>query len=144
MMEKERAPRNNTLDLTKDEMDLYLNRCVPETDAKSLFSEKKPDDTAYIVQDLVIHGDCFNVIDKIPGKCVDLLIADPPYNMSKSYGMSRFLRMDDGAYATFTRAWIEGIYHTLKESASIYVCSDWESSMIIGPILKEYFTNFAN
>ena len=47
--------------------------------------------------------------------------------------------MASSDYEAFTRRWIECVLHTLKETASAYVCCDWQTSMIIGPILCDYF-----
>jgi site-specific DNA-methyltransferase (adenine-specific) len=70
---------------------------------------------------------------------VDLLIADPPYNLDKTYSGSQFRKMAAADYEAFTRGWLASLRHTLKPAASVYVCCDWETSMIIGPVLSEFF-----
>ncbi|MFM1534370.1 site-specific DNA-methyltransferase, partial [Helcococcus ovis] len=42
-------------------------------------------------------------------------------------------------YADYTEKWISKIKPKLKDNGSIYVCCDWKSSMIIGPVLSKYF-----
>ena len=88
----------------------------------------------------IYHADAFELLPALPDACVDLLIADPPYNLSKTYGDSAFKKMGTEDYAAFTRRWLEAVRHTLKDTATIYVCSDWRTSMVIGGILGEYFT----
>ncbi|MCL1855348.1 MAG: site-specific DNA-methyltransferase [Clostridia bacterium] len=90
--------------------------------------------------DGIVVGDCFCILPKLSAALADLLIVDPPYNLDKVFGSSKFKRMEKSEYAGFTRKWIEAVYHTLKPTASIYVCCDWRSSMIIGSVLEEYFT----
>lgn len=125
-----RAGRNRTLFLTPQQEETYLSRCVTQKDALSGAS----------IGDSVIFGDCFAVLPALPDKFVDLLIADPPYNLEKSYGERKFGKMGDTDYEAFTRKWIEALLHTLKDSASVYICCDWRSSLIIGNVLGDYFT----
>jgi site-specific DNA-methyltransferase (adenine-specific) len=100
----------------------------------------KPCDIDGLPENRVIFGDAFEALGRLPERCADLLIVDPPYNLSKTYGTRVFRKMDAPGYAEFTRAWLDAVRHTLKETASVYVCCDWVSSMIIGNLLGEYFT----
>jgi site-specific DNA-methyltransferase (adenine-specific) len=129
-MQKQRAERNRTISLTETETDLYLSKCVCLTKASALAD----------ITDTIIHGDALNVIDCLPTACVDLLIVDPPYNLNKTYGSTTFKQMGDTEYATFTENWILKIKRVLKNTASIYVCCDWRSSLIIGAVLQKHFT----
>lgn len=130
MAEKQRAPRNRTLTLTKEQEHRLLQRCLLWQD----------DMTADRLQDGLLMGDAFDLLPKLPQGFVDLLIVDPPYNLTKQYGSRRFRKTDAEQYAQFTRSWIEAVKHTLKPNATIYVCCDWRSSMVIGQVLEEYFT----
>ena len=130
MAEKQRAPRNRTLTLSKEQEQQLLRRCVLWEENMS-FSR---------LENGVVMGDAFTLMPKLPQGFVDLLIVDPPYNLTKQYGSSRFLRTGADQYAEFTRRWIEAVKHTLKPNATIYVCCDWRSSMVIGQMLQEYFT----
>jgi len=127
---KERAPRNKTLRLNPEEETNYLSRCLT-IDSKVVKEA---------IIDRTIHGDCFNVLPDLPSEFVDLLIVDPPYNLSKSFGSSKFNKMASYDYEKFTRRWIEAALPSLKKSASIYVCCDWRTSLVVGLILEEYFT----
>lgn len=122
-MEKQRAPRNRTITLNDGDLERYISLC-----------------TRSYAQDSVIHGDTFEVINGLPNNFVDLLIVDPPYNLSKVYSSNSFKKCNDEEYGTFTRKWINAIRHTLKRNASIYVCSDWRTSIVVGQILGEFFT----
>ena len=121
-----RAPRNRTITLGEEELHRYASLC-PRAYSPGM-------------GDAIVHADAFDILPSLPGGCVDLLIADPPYNLRKTYGDSAFQKMSGGDYAAFTRQWLDAARHTLKDTASVYVCSDWRTSMIIGGILGEYFT----
>lgn len=126
---KERAGRNRTIFLSEAEKRSYLGRC---------FSEQTIAPNCRVVDGIVV-GDCFRILPKLPAALVDLLIVDPPYNLDKSFGTSKFKKMEPSEYEGFTRKWIDAVYHTLKPTASVYVCCDWQTSMVIGPVLGEYF-----
>ncbi|MCL1805112.1 MAG: site-specific DNA-methyltransferase [Clostridiales bacterium] len=87
----------------------------------------------------IVLGDNMAVLDMLPHRFADLLIADPPYNLDKTYGAGKFRKMEGADYEAYTRRWIEKVRHTLKDTASIYICCDWRSSLIIGSLLSDYF-----
>ncbi|NLM83757.1 MAG: site-specific DNA-methyltransferase [Clostridiales bacterium] len=126
--DKQRAPRNRTLRLTREEEACCLEQCI------------KPCEIDGLPENRIILGDAFEALGRLPERCVDLLIVDPPYNLSKTYGTRVFRKMGASDYADFTRAWLDAVRRTLKETASVYVCCDWVSSLIIGSLLGEYFT----
>lgn len=128
-MKKERAPRNRTIDITEEEEKIYLDLCLKPEDIQSVDS----------LPNRLCHGDFFQTAQTLPSDFVDLLIVDPPYNLSKKFGASNFNKMSTNEYETFTEAWISSIKHTLKQTASIYVCCDWKSSIIIGTVLEKHF-----
>jgi site-specific DNA-methyltransferase (adenine-specific) len=76
----------------------------------------------------------------LPSNFVDLLIVDPPYNLNKSFNGKSFKKTSFDEYENYTRNWLEKIIQTLKPQASVYVCSDWESSLSIYKVLREFFT----
>lgn len=67
-----------------------------------------------------ICGDAAEVMSRFPDACVDLIIADPPYNLGKDYGNNRDLRAWD-EYYSFTRTWLDEAVRLLKPTGSIYV-----------------------
>ncbi len=130
-MAKEKASRNKTIDISVDEGKNYLSRCIKVNKAVADLTE---------ITDKTIIGDTFKVCPRLPEKCVDLIIADPPYNLRKTYGNTTFSKKKAEEYEDFTRKWLSAVKPLLKDSASIYVCCDWESSLIIGRVLGEFFT----
>ena len=76
----------------------------------------------------------------LPHKSVDLVIADPPYNLTKAFNGTIFSKKTATDYENYTRQWLSLVYPLLKDDGSIYVCCDWETSLIIGRVLGEFFT----
>ncbi len=70
--------------------------------------------------DQLICGDAIEVLSRMPSESVDLVIADPPYNLGKDYGNNRDLK-DWSDYERFTEAWIGQAIRVLKPTGSFYV-----------------------
>ena len=120
---------NKTIDLTIEEGKVYLDRCIK---VNSRF------DVGGIL-DKTLLGDTFEILSLMPEKFIDLLIVDPPYNIDKDFHGNKFKKSADGIYEEYTKAWIEKILPLLKNTASVYVCCDWKSSIVIANVLKRYF-----
>lgn len=126
-----KSPRNKTMDFTVEEGARYRDDlCYADAEG-----EPVPDG----IRDRIVVGDAIRTMERLTPGIADLAIVDPPYNLTKSYHGAAFNRRGEKAYEDFTVAWIEALRPLLKKTASLYVCCDWESGMIIGPILKRYF-----
>ena len=126
-----KASRNKTIDISVEEGKLYLSRCAKVSRAVTDISD---------ILDKTILGDTFKVCPRLPEKSVDLIVADPPYNLRKTYGNTTFSKKNAQEYEDFTRKWLSAVKPLLRDNGSIYVCCDWESSLIIGKVLDELFT----
>lgn len=124
-----KSQRNKTIELTAEEYDKYFRECISED---SVCSENN-------VLDTTVCGDTFSLLGKLKSNSIDLAIVDPPYNLSKNFGEEYYKKTDDNSYLDYTEAWIRLVKPLLKETASIYVCCDWQSSVVIAPLLKKYF-----
>lgn len=129
-MANQKAERNKTIDTPITEGAIYLNRCV---------SVAEKQNSLINVLDKTILGDTFCVCSLLPPDSVDLIIADPPYNLTKSFNGTTFSKKKDSDYEEYTRLWLRGVKPLLKDTGSIYVCCDWETSLIIGKVLGELF-----
>ena len=128
-MAKIKAGRNKTIDTSIDEGKKYLDKCI---------AIEKPIDDINSILDKTIIGNSFDVMELLPEKSIDLIIADPPYNLTKSFHGTQFSRKKESEYEDYTRQWLSKAIPLLKDDGSIYVCCDWETSLIIGRILQEY------
>ena len=130
-MPKAKAPNNRTIDTSLEQGGDYLSRCrqvsLPVQDISQL-------------ENNVIWGDTFNTLPLLPPESVDLVIVDPPYNLTKQYDSGTFNRRKEEEYQKYTRSWMELAAPLLKTGGTIYVCCDWKSSLVIAPVLREFFT----
>jgi site-specific DNA-methyltransferase (adenine-specific) len=65
-------------------------------------------------------GDCIEIMNAWPADSVDLVFADPPYNIGYQYDQYQDKR-DDEQYIQWTCNWIDGCAHLLKPSGSLYI-----------------------
>ena len=83
LKEKNRASRNRTIVLTDKESSFYRSKLI------QLHGPVQAQDIA----NKTINQDLFKVLDWLPGKFIDLLFIDPPYNLDKSFNGRSFKEM---------------------------------------------------
>lgn len=81
----------------------------------------------------------FEALQHLPDCAVDLLFADPPYNLAKSFNRWRFRQTSVDTYEAWLDSWIAQTVRLLKPAASIYICGDWRSSAAIHRVGARYF-----
>lgn len=126
-MEKQRAGRNRTMTLSDTEKE-ELRKDL------SFLSEKSAVDGAV---DKTFNQDLFEVLEYLPKHFVDLLIIDPPYNLSKNFAGNKFKKTDDVAYIEYVRSWLPKVMELLKPNGSVYICCDWKCTSAIYQVLSE-------
>ena len=87
----------------------------------------------------VVCGDAFAVLQELPAAHFDLLFADPPYNLSKTFGSEKFIKTSHEEYEAWLDSWLSLSAPLLKPTASIYICGDWRSSAAIQRVGFEIF-----
>jgi len=87
----------------------------------------------------IIHQDFFEVAPYLPHGTIDLLILDPPYNLSKNYNGYVFKEREKGAYQTWFASALALVKPLLRPTATVYVCADWKTSILIAPLLVREF-----
>ncbi|MGH6852469.1 MAG: site-specific DNA-methyltransferase [Methylocella sp.] len=100
--------------------------------------------------DEILQGDCIEEMARLPPECVDLVFADPPYNLQLEYGLSRpdqslvdgvdddwdkFASFSD--YDNFTRAWLIAARRVMKKDATIFVIGSYHNIFRAGSILQD-------
>jgi site-specific DNA-methyltransferase (adenine-specific) len=86
--------------------------------------------------DALILGDALSVLPRLPVASIDLLVADPPYNMDKDFGDFQGRRMEGADYELYTLSWLMAALPLLKSEASVYVCCDWRCSSSVERALE--------
>ncbi len=127
--DKQLAPRNRSITLSDDEVEKYRQRVI------CLQTPKTRDELI----DKTICQDSFDAFRFLPDNFVDLLFADPPYNLSKSFNGRDFKKTSLDDYEAWLDSWVSKTLRFLKPTASVYICGDWRSSAAIQRIGEKYF-----
>jgi modification methylase len=98
----------------------------------------------------IIKGDCVASLDALPEQSVDLIFADPPYNLQLNGDLNRpdqskVDAVDDEwdqfesfeAYDAFTRAWLLAARRVLKQTGSIWVIGSYHNIFRVGSIMQD-------
>jgi modification methylase len=98
----------------------------------------------------IIVGDCVAELNNLPAESVDLVFADPPYNLQlqgdlKRPDDSRVDAVDDDwdkfssfeAYDDFTRAWLLACRRVMKPNATLWVIGSYHNIFRVGTILQD-------
>ena len=100
--------------------------------------------------DRIIQGDCLEELAKLPAKSVDLVFADPPYNLQLGGDLlrpdnSKVDAVDDAwdqfasfeAYDKFTRAWLAECRRVLKDDGTLWVIGSYHNIFRVGVALQD-------
>ncbi len=127
-MAQNKSPLNKTIDFSAEEGKIWFDRCLKAADSL---------DCAENITDKTIFGDSFETLSKLPPAFADLIIADPPYNLQKTYSSTKFKEQNSKEYIQYTKDWLEPALTLLKDNGSMYICCDWKSSILISFVLTE-------
>ncbi|MBB3186729.1 DNA-methyltransferase [Microbacter margulisiae] len=127
------APRNRTLLVTEEERSLLKELLID-------FSESIPVVALNQIDNRIICGDTIAVLPKLPQAFADLIIVDPPYNLTRKFGDQVFAKTSFADYVSYLQRWFSSLVACLKPNGSIYVCGDWQSSSAIQMVMGEYVT----
>lgn len=127
---KERAPRNKTLTLTEEERKSLQSRLLSAHQVKN--------NTNLINK--TIHGDALSLLSQFPAQMADLIIVDPPYNLSKNFNGFQFKATTDSQYLEYLRSWFPQLCKLLKPNGSLYLCGDWKSTSALQQVMEENLT----
>ncbi len=111
---------------------------------------ERPAATVPAPRDVVLVGDCVAEMNRLPAASVDLVFADPPYNLQLEGALSRpdqslVDAVDDdwdkfanfAEYDAFTRAWLGAARRVMKPNATIVVIGSYHNIFRVGAILQD-------
>ena len=87
----------------------------------------------------ILNQDFFDAAVHLPQGFVDLLILDPPYNLSKDYHGHAFRERERAEYQRWFSGVLDLLKPTLKPDATVYACADWQTSLLLAPLLESAF-----
>lgn len=126
---KKRAPRNRTLTCSEAEL-IELSERLIHPNAPTTVEE---------IAGRIINQDLSECVGFLPDSFVDLLVIDPPYNLTKNYNGHLFRSKKSEHYAAWFETALTSLLHVLTPEATVYVCSDWQTSSFIFPVLDRHF-----
>jgi DNA modification methylase len=98
----------------------------------------------------IIQGDAIEELKQLPRESVDVVFADPPYNLQLQHELWRpnqtkvdavddeWDKFDDyQAYDAFTRAWLEAVRPVMKPKSSIWVSGTYHNIFRVGKIMQD-------
>ncbi len=100
--------------------------------------------------DQILHGDCVEIMNALPEKSVDLIFADPPYNLQLRQplwrpNMTKVDAVDDpwdqfddfAAYDMFCQNWLTACRRVLKDDGTIWVIGTYHNIFRIGKLMQD-------
>jgi len=100
--------------------------------------------------DQIITGNCIDVMRGFPDHSIDLIFADPPYNLQLENELLRpnqtvVAAVDDewdqfsgfAEYDDFTRNWLSEAHRVLKKTGSIWVIGSYHNIFRVGSIMMD-------
>ena len=98
----------------------------------------------------ILDGDCIEAMRSLPDNCVDLIFADPPYNLQLGGDLNRpdgshvdavtdhWDQFDSfGAYDHFTRAWLTEARRVLKPDGGLWVIGSYHNIFRVGALMQD-------
>jgi modification methylase len=113
-------------------------------------SKVKAAEAAVLPLNQILDGDCIEVMNSLPAGSVDLIFADPPYNLQLKGDLHRpdnslVDAVDDhwdqfssfDAYDRFTKAWLAAAKRLLKPNGAIWVIGSYHNIFRVGAALQD-------
>ena len=116
MQSTERAKNNRTLALNSEEIE-SLRKNI-------LTSRQISENTDFLNKTL--NGDINEMLEYVPDNFADLIIIDPPYNLTKNFNGLKFNSCSEKNYDDYLNSWFPAVCKKLKPSGSLYMCGDWK------------------
>jgi modification methylase len=112
--------------------------------------EKGVADRAAVPTNRIMVGDCVQLMRDLPAGSVDMVFADPPYNLQLNGDLMRpnqtrvdgvdddWDRFDDFAsYDRFSRDWLAAARHALKDDGTLWVIGSYHNIYRVGSVLQD-------
>ena len=128
--EKKRAKNNRTLTLNSKEIDGLRSRLLTKENIHS----------ASEITNRTINGDLLEMLEFVPDGFADLIIIDPPYNLSKNFNGMKFSRRSQESYDEYLETWFPKVCKKLKANGSLYMCGDWKCTASLQNAIEKQLT----
>lgn len=130
---------------------IFVSRTEKSASAPRMGNTLTPIDKNLILPlDQILKGDCIAMMEKLPPQSVDMVFADPPYNLQLEGVLSRpdqsvVDAVDDdwdkfasfADYDNFTRAWLLAARRVMKKDATLWVIGSYHNIFRVGAIMQD-------
>ena len=123
--QKIRAERNRTIVLTQQEKKDLEKKLI------------KIDGQMLPYKNQIICADILNALPLLPDSFADLIIIDPPYNLTKNFNGTTFSARTDIAYEEYLEQWFPLVCKKLKPNGSLYMCGDWKCTAALQRVIQK-------
>lgn len=130
MENKQRAGNNRTLTLSSNEIKHFKNKLLTENNI-----HKNTD-----IINKTLNGDILTMLQYIPDEFADLIIIDPPYNLSKNFNGMKFNSRSSNSYDEYLESWFPKVCKKLKSNGSLYICGDWKCTSSLQRAIEKELT----
>ncbi len=129
----------------------FVSRTGHEVVAPRIGPKLRPvPQTVALPLDEILVGDCIASLESLPAESVDVIFADPPYNLQLE---SELVRPDNSVvdavdddwdkfasfaeYDRFTRAWLKAARRVMKKNATLWVIGSYHNIFRVGTALQD-------
>lgn len=125
-----RAKNNRTLIITDEDRITYSKDIIKQDDLGKLQS----------FVDTTINADIYETLKYLPDNFANLIIVDPPYNISKNFNGLKFNEMSNKEYEDYLESWFVSLCDKLKDNGTLYMCGDWKCSCQMLNVISKKLT----
>lgn len=130
MEKKERAANNRTLTLEPQEVEGLKSRLLTESNISAETD----------IVNRTLNGDILKMLEFVPDGFADLIIIDPPYNLSKNFNGMKFASRSQEGYDEYLATWFPAVCKKLKSNGSLYICGDWKCTSSLQSAVERELT----
>lgn len=130
MEKKERAANNRTLTLESEEIEGLKSRLLTESNISAETD----------IVNRTLNGDILKMLEFVPDGFADLIIIDPPYNLSKNFNGMKFASRSQEGYDEYLATWFPAVCKKLKSNGSLYICGDWKCTSSLQSAVEKELT----
>lgn len=128
--EKKRSTRNRTLTLAEADLIALKTKLLRVVGKATLEN----------ITNKTIVGDLLSILPDLPTGFADLIIIDPPYNLTKNFNGFTFKAGRQADYLAYLKSWFPKICELLKPNGSLYLCGDWKCTSALQEVMEENLT----
>jgi len=125
-----KAPRNKTMCLSDKDVLSFKKRLLSLDDLKTNIN----------LSNKTINADLLKALKYIPNEFADLIIIDPPYNLTKDFNGNTFTKMSQKKYEDYLKTWFHDVCQKLKPNGSLYMCGDFKCTAALERAIEKELT----